>query len=145
MMWFKFMLNGAVLIAYCIANAALLSGIWRMLNVGIPAERHFRDIFFKTALSVVIVFCLALLIGRMFCWTAMITHCLACICPVTAGISIEHVSPGGALLFLVSIIFTQLVLIPIPVRLSRLLFVLTVIASNVVAGLLKLGLSALFM
>lgn len=142
-MWYEFVLSLFVLIGYCAVNAALLVGIWYLL-VRADALRTFQEVFLKTVLSIAIVWGLTLLIGHMFCWTAALTQCLACICPVMAGKSLGHVSIGGALFFLLSATFVQLTLIAIPVRLSRMLFVLTVIASNVVAILLKLGLSAFF-
>ena len=140
-MWFEFGLSLLILLGYCVLNAAILAGIWYLL-VRADATRSFQEVFLKTALSIVIVWALTLLIGHMFCWTAAFTHCLACICPAAAGKSLGHVSVGGALLFLLTATFVQLTLIAIPVRLSRMLFVLTVIASNVIVMLLKLGLSA---
>ena len=143
MMWYELGLSLLAVVGYCAVNAGLLTGIWHTLRVGTSAARSFKDVFLKTGLSIVIVWALALFIGRMFCWTAMVTHCLACICPVTAGLHVGHISAAGMLLFLIATTFVQLTLIAIPVRLSRMLFVLTLIASNVIAGLLKLGLHAL--
>lgn len=141
MMWYEFGLSLVILIGYCAINAAILAGTWYLL-VRADAERSFREVILKTALSIAIVWGLTILIGYMFCWTAALAQCLACICPVMAGKSLGHVTIGGALFFLLSSTFVQLTLIAIPVRLSRMLFVLTVIASNVIVILLKLGLSA---
>lgn len=142
MMWYEFGLSLVLLIGYCAMNAVLLAAVWYLLVRADPV-RSFQEVVLKSLLSIAIVLGLSSLIGRMFCWTASLAQCLACICPVMSGKSLGHISIGGMLFFLLSGIFVQLTLIAIPVRLSRLLFVLTVIATNVTAILLVLGLSAI--
>lgn len=142
MMWFELGLSTAVLFSYCAVNAAVLVGLWQILRVGSPAAHALREVFLKTGLSVVIVWALTLLVSRMFCWSAFLAQCLECTCPLTSMGFLGQTSSAAVFLFLVCATFVQLTLIAIPVRLSRMLFVLTVIASNVVAGLLTLGLAA---
>lgn len=121
-------------------NGGILAGMWHLL-VRADMPKTFKSVFCKTFLSLVIVWLIAALLRNLFCWSAFIMHCLSCLCPV--GPSVQQVTVGGMLFFLLSATFVQLTLIAIPVRLSRLLFVLTVIASNTIIILLKLGLSAL--
>jgi hypothetical protein len=144
-MWSEIVVSLGILCGYSILNAVVLTGLWYILSVGGLPVRLFRDVFVKTVLSVGIVWGLSFLIMRMFCWTAAFMECLNCVCLVMPGSSLSHMSLAGAILFLSAVLFTQLTLIAIPERLSRVLFVLSVIASNVVAGLLILGLDAVLM
>lgn len=139
-MVYEFAIALLFLCVHSLLNGAILSGLWQLL-VCAHVLNTFKEVFCKTFLSLVIVWLLAALLRNVFCWSAFIMHCLSCLCPV--GPSVHQVSAGGMLFFLLSATFVQLTLIAIPVHLSRLLFVLTVIASNTIIILLKLGLSAL--
>ena len=123
---------------YSIFNATILAYLWHLL---VRASFDvFRICFFKTVESLCLVWILMQLISKMFCWTASIAQCLSCLCPISTVGSIKEASVSAIIFFFITASFVQLTLIAVPPRLSRLLFVITVLAGNVIASLLTLGL-----
>ncbi|MEX0848709.1 MAG: hypothetical protein WD055_00595 [Candidatus Dependentiae bacterium] len=133
-------MNIVVLALYCLANAAIMTGLFSIVQPSISYLRTFQVLLIKIIISVIIVFGFYALLARMFCWTATIAQCLECICPTfTSSSLIEHMNLPATILFFVSVSLVQTTIIAIPRGLSSTTFVALVAASNSISSLLKLG------
>lgn len=127
---------------YCLLNAGLLIAFWRLRPTALSPAIFFINLF-KTIVSLVTVTLSVFLIRFIACRSASLMHCIYCFCPTSSIHSLSDISFPATILFLTFVIFVQLIIIPIPQRLSRLLFVITVIASNIISALLTAGLLAM--
>lgn len=130
----------ATLAFYCIINSAVMVGLFLLTQPSSAFFVLFKKVFSRTVLSVVIVLVFFAFLSRMFCMTAWVMNCLECICfPFTIQDLVMQTALPSNILFFIGVTAVQLGLIAIPNRLSTASFVMIVIASNLIASLLKLG------
>lgn len=131
---------------YCLINSLIISGLFVIIQPYLVFFDLFQRVAVRTILSCGIVFIFFLGIARMFCWTAWLASCVQCICPTfTSELSLSQNTLATAIFFLLGMIVTQMVVIAIPHRLSRMTFVAIIITSNIIASLLKIGLFSLLL
>lgn len=133
------------LLIYCLINAAIMTGLFVVVQPAIPFASTLKSVLIKTVLSVLIVFGFFALIARMFCWTAWLAECLTCICPaLTTETFILQSTLPASILFFFGATCVQAAIVAIPPRFAPLPFLAIVTASNLIASLLKLGIVSLW-